>query len=161
MKKIALSFFAWCASATFCGSLLAGDSSQLQELQFLFHQDFLEATDNHLLDLAVCRTFASAESGMAPGELKDRFKHLACTPEGEQRFLSIYASMLDDNELHEACSLIQDERYLKYRTKLAMANYLCYKESAAVLGGIVSTFKTVEAEEPLHPILHVHENDVR
>jgi thioredoxin 1 len=160
MKKLSFLFVTCLASGVLYGNPSSENNLESQQLQIVFQQDFLEASDNELLDLAVYRALISTDSGLTPGELKEKFKSLASQPDVEERFLSIYASMFDEQELHEAYGLLQDERYLKLRKKLSLANYMCFEESEKMLGEVVLDTEPAEPEQPKNSIVYARADNM-
>ena len=129
------------------------------ELQFVYHEDFLDAPDHDLLDLAIFQAIDSSKSGLTFIELKDKFKLAVASPEEELRFLSVYSSLFNEEELKEASALFQDERYIKLRKKLALAHFICFQEAENILDNLVSIPEPEVVEVIKRSFVHVHQNN--
>lgn len=159
MQKLPILFLTLAIHAILYSAPASGKSiKDPQQLQNLYQQEFLNAQHN-VLDLAVCQVLIASRPGMNPNELKERFKQSIATPEMQQRFLSIYASIFKEQDLQQALSLIQDERYLEFRRKLSLANDICFQESTKILGELIADGEPAEPEKAKKAsIIHVHAN---
>lgn len=160
MQKLSFFFFALAIHTILYGAPNSGKPvKDSQQLHSLFQQEFLEAHHN-VLDLAICQRLIASKPGMNADELKERFKQAISTPEMQQRFASIYASIFNEKDLQQAQSLLQDERYLEFRRKISLANDVCFQESTKILGGLVLDGAPAEPEKTRKTsIIHVHANN--
>ena len=159
--RLSLLTMMYAASVFLCAQAYPEAIDDSQKLKRLFCRDFLESKDNELFDLAVCRTLSESENELMPSELKEEFELAMNAPEIEQRFLSIYASELNEEELDEAIALFEDERYVKLRKKIAQANFKCYQESLEVLKDLsASTRVILPPKKNRHPILRIKEDNL-
>lgn len=126
-------------------SFLAEPLQTCPELQIVYREDFLDALDHDLFDLAVHQALASSKSELNSTDIKANFRLAVASPEEEHRLLSVYSSLFNEEELKEACALFQDERYIKLRNKLSLAHYICLQEAERILENMVSI---PEPEEP-------------
>ena len=160
MNKFAFLFFLCASCAALYGEPDLGESTLPScDLQMLFRQDFLEVPDHDLFDQVVRDTIISADSGLTQGELKEKFKLWASNPDNASHFLSIYASQFNEQELQEACELMQDERYLKLRKKFSMVDYLCVEKLREILEEMTAIPEQAKLEKPKQAILHVHKDN--
>lgn len=157
MQKLSFLFFTWVIHATLLGAPNSGKPIKESQLLNLFNQEYVDAHPN-VLDLAVSQVLIASKPGLNANELKEKYKQLTSTPEMQHRFLSIYGSIFNEKELQQALSLIQDERYIEFRRKLALANDICFQESTKILDDLVHSGGRQGPDKTKTPIINVHAN---
>jgi thioredoxin 1 len=181
MIKRTSTLFLFAFSTLFGEPVQKVETEGKQELELLFQQDFLESAEKGLLDAAAGLALAFNDAGITLDKLKEEFHLLLATPEIQERFLSIYASIFSAQELPEVLALVQDSRYQAYKRKLACANMGCFAETKKILEEALSNLtaplpepaeeptpdpmpvpepEVVKIEKIILPIVHIHRNNL-
>lgn len=132
-----------------CSSLLvADDSANLykQELEVIFEKNYLNAEDASIMLYWISsKVIKEGGHSTSPSELIGKFKEEIKKPEVMDSFLSLYAETFQPEEILEVYDLMHDERYLKYRARLAYLNFESLEATEAVLKNLVADLEQKKA----------------
>lgn len=131
-----------------------------EDLQFILDNNFLldEDTDKILYFLAETVLQENNSSSLTVHELVQKFHEIATTQEIKDKYLAIYDSYFNDEEVKQVCGLLQNEAYLKYRKKLLMANHECWKQTDTLMEELSSRdvgFKQPKADDDQLQPIHI------
>lgn len=153
MKKLLTLIFALnCA-------VLSADTLPSKELELIFEKNYLHAEDNlDMLYYMAGQALNDSNSTALPSELVQDFKHYAESEEGRQKFIPIYGKRFSTEDTNEILELVYDDRYMKYRENLAIANFECHQESRKVFEDLVAKKHGNDSHSSSH-IKHVTESN--
>lgn len=105
-----------------------------EELQFVFEKDYLQAEDSiNLLYFYASQAIEESKSSLTPDQLVEEFKKLAVTSELQEKYLSIYRSHFNADDINKISELLRNEIYMAYRQKMIIANFDCHLETKKVI----------------------------
>jgi thioredoxin len=108
------------------------------ELQAIFEKNYLEAEDQSSSFYWIAGHVLHETGGtINPTQLIEKFKEEARKPEVQKQFLELYASLFNAEEIEQVYELIQNEVYMKLRSRIFEANYKCIELTQTLLQRLV------------------------
>lgn len=117
-----------------------------EELQFVFEKNYLHAEDSlDFLYLYASKFAEEYPSSLTPNQLIEECKKLAATAEHQEKYLSIYRSSFNAEDIKKISELLQNENFMKYRQQLSIAQFKCHLEILKIMEEIVQQHPASES----------------
>lgn len=148
MKKILSCLLLGCACALSAEEPTAISSNE--EIQFVFEKDYLHADDTlDMFYLYASKALQNNNSSLTPTELVKEFKNLAEMPEFQEKYLSIYRSHFNSEEIKKISELLENEVFMAYRERLGKADLECHMETMKRIREIIERHPSSEPSKLL------------